>query len=249
MSVSTLVLLPRLGSACEIVSTQASALWTLVTPPSAATAACYLNCCRPPPLLPPPLAATTAAGHGRCRCRLPIPSTAAAIVGLSRHHRQPLPLPTPADPAAARHCCQPLLLSLPPSDDTAAAFQTLSPPVTAAAAVDCSLLRPPPPPPAPAATCHGRPAPPPRPTRSVTEALGTRKIPAKLAAILAAHSRTFRKDRTAHTPKERLIRVIHSSLAHLALREVPVPGLERVPLVGIKPEGRVILMHSLSLSG
>ena len=38
---------------------------------------------------------------------------------------------------------------------------------------------------------------------------------------------------------------MHSFLAHLALGEVPVPGLEQVTLVGVDPDGRVHLMHSL----
>ena len=38
---------------------------------------------------------------------------------------------------------------------------------------------------------------------------------------------------------------MHSFLSHLALGEVPVPGLERVTLVGVDKDGRVRLMHSL----
>ena len=39
--------------------------------------------------------------------------------------------------------------------------------------------------------------------------------------------------------------MIHSFLAHLALGEVPVPGLEQVTLVILDPDRRVHLMHSL----
>ena len=38
---------------------------------------------------------------------------------------------------------------------------------------------------------------------------------------------------------------MHSFLAHLALGEVLVPGLERVTLVGVDKDRRVHLMHSL----
>ena len=86
---------------------------------------------------------------------------------------------------------------------------------------------------------------PPQTPHSVAEALGTGAIPADLAAILAAHSRTVREDGTARTPEERSGRGIHSFLAHLALGEVPVSGLERVTLVGVDPDGRLHLMHSL----
>ena len=38
---------------------------------------------------------------------------------------------------------------------------------------------------------------------------------------------------------------LHSFLLHLALGELPVPGLERVTLVGVDKDGRVHIMHSL----
>ena len=85
----------------------------------------------------------------------------------------------------------------------------------------------------------------PRSPRSVVEALGTGTIPADLAAILAAHSRTVRKDGSDRTPEERMGRGLHSFLSHLVLGEVMVPGLERVTLVGVEKDGRVHLMHSL----
>ena len=80
---------------------------------------------------------------------------------------------------------------------------------------------------------------------SVAEALGTRTIPAELAAILMAHSRTIRMDKTPCTPEEHWGRGLHSFLAHFALGEVPVPGLERITLVGVEPDGQMHLMHSL----
>ena len=52
-------------------------------------------------------------------------------------------------------------------------------------------------------------------------------------------------DRTSRTPEERSGQDLHSLLAHLAFGEVPFPGLEWVTLVGVYPEGRVHLMHSL----
>ena len=52
-------------------------------------------------------------------------------------------------------------------------------------------------------------------------------------------------DGTPRTPEEQLGRGINSFLAHLALGEVLVPGLERVTLVGVDPDGRVHTMSSL----
>ena len=75
--------------------------------------------------------------------------------------------------------------------------------------------------------------------------LGTGFIPAELAAILAEQYRTVRKDGSARTPEERTGRVLHAFLSHLALGEVPVPGLDRVTLVGVDEDRRVHLMHSL----
>ena len=85
----------------------------------------------------------------------------------------------------------------------------------------------------------------PRSPRSVAEALGTGTIPAELAAILAEHSRTVRKDGTERTPEERTGRGLHSFLSHLALGEVPVLGMERVTLIGVDTDRRLHLMHSL----
>ena len=85
----------------------------------------------------------------------------------------------------------------------------------------------------------------PRPTRLVAEVLGTGSIPAELAAILVEHSRTVRKDGTARTPEERTGGGLYAILLHLALGEVPVPGLVRVTLVGVDEDGRVHLMHLL----
>ena len=84
-----------------------------------------------------------------------------------------------------------------------------------------------------------------RSPRSVAEVLRTGSIPAELAAILAEHSRTVRKDGSTLTPEERTGRVLHAFLSHLALGGVPVPGLEKVTLVGVDEDGRVHLMHSL----
>ena len=84
-----------------------------------------------------------------------------------------------------------------------------------------------------------------RSPRSVAEVLETGLIPAELAAILAEHSRTVRKDGSARTPEKRTGRVLHVFLLHLALGELPVPGLEKVTLVGVDEDGRVHLMHSL----
>ena len=85
----------------------------------------------------------------------------------------------------------------------------------------------------------------PRSPWSVAEVLRTGTIPAELAAILAAHSLTVRKDGSARTLEECTGRGLHSFLSHIALGEVPVPGLERVTLVGVDNDGRLHLMHSL----
>ena len=83
----------------------------------------------------------------------------------------------------------------------------------------------------------------PRSPRLVLETLGTGTIPADLAVILVAHSQTVSKDGTACTPEECMGRGLHSFLSHLALGEVPFPGLEHVTIVGIDKDGRVRLMH------
>ena len=87
--------------------------------------------------------------------------------------------------------------------------------------------------------------PPLRPPQSVAEALGTGEIPDKLSAILTTHSQTVREDGTDLMPKKRLGRRIHSFLAQLASGVDPLPGLERVTVVGVNPYGRVHLMHLL----
>ena len=79
----------------------------------------------------------------------------------------------------------------------------------------------------------------------MAEALGTGAIPSELAAIIAAHSRTVREDGTARTPEVRSGRVIHSFLAKLASEVYLVPCLERVKMVRLNPDGRVLLMYSL----
>ena len=60
---------------------------------------------------------------------------------------------------------------------------------------------------------------------SVAEVLKPRSIPAELAAILAEHSQTICKDGTERNPEERMGRGLNAFLSHLALGEVPFPGL------------------------
>ena len=97
---------------------------------------------------------------------------------------------------------------------------------------------------APFAAYHGRPRPP-----AVTTVGGggawDRAHPGRAGHDLAAHSWTVRKDGTARTPEERTGQGLHFFLSHLALGEVPVPGLERVTLVGVDEDRRMHLMHSL----
>ena len=214
-------------------------------PPSASAVAryCYRHCCRPPLLLTPPLAATTAASS-RCRRQSlpPPPSTAASIDRCCRRH-QPLLLPPPASPNAACHCLRPLPLPLPPSTATAATaghcrrrrqMLPLLTAATAAPAVGRSLRHPP-------WSTQG----PLWPPWLVVEALGTRSIPSELSAILAAHSSTVREDGTARTPEEHSVWVIHSFLAQLVSGEDLVPGLDWVIMVGLDPDKRVLILHSL----
>ena len=84
-----------------------------------------------------------------------------------------------------------------------------------------------------------------RSPQPLAEALGTGTIPAEVAVILAAQSRTVCKDGSDCTPEERTGQGLHSFLSHLVLVEVLVPGLEHVSLVGVDKDGRVHLMHSL----
>ena len=100
-------------------STQASALWTPVTLPSAAVAAvaCYHHWCRPPPLLPlllpPPLAATAAASSSCCRrTLLPPLLTAASVTAARSRCLPPFFLSAAAAAAAASGLCH--RWSLPP---------------------------------------------------------------------------------------------------------------------------------------
>ena len=177
------------------------------------------RCCRPLPASPPAATATAAAGR--------------TIGGEGHWHRveslaiavcpsQPLPV-GPIMPAPALSLLTPVAWRRcrkprpPPPASHAAASLLLT-------MVDPGLLRLP---------------------RSVAEVLGTGSIPAELAAILAEHSRTVRKDGTARTPEKRTARGLHDFLSNLALGKVPVPGLEKVTLVGVDEDGRVHLMHLL----
>ena len=60
-----------------------------------------------------------------------------------------------------------------------------------------------------------------------------------------AHSQTVREDGTALTPEKGSGRGIHFFLGQLSPRVDPVPGLERVTVVGVDLDGRVHLMHLL----
>ena len=86
---------------------------------------------------------------------------------------------------------------------------------------------------------------PPPPPRSVAKALETEATQDKLAVILAVLSQTVRKDETDRTPEECSGQVIQSFLVQISSGVEPVPGLERVTVVGLDPDGRVLLMHSI----
>ena len=85
----------------------------------------------------------------------------------------------------------------------------------------------------------------PRPPWLEAEDLGTREIRAELAAILVARSQTILKGGAALTPEKRSGCGIHSLLAQMASGVDPVPGLERLTVVGVDPDRRVHLMHLL----
>ena len=87
--------------------------------------------------------------------------------------------------------------------------------------------------------------PPPRPPWLVAEALGNGIILAELSAILAARFRTFQKDGADLSLEKQSGQGIHSFLAQLASGVDPIPSLERVKLVGVYPDGMVLLMHLL----
>ena len=87
--------------------------------------------------------------------------------------------------------------------------------------------------------------PPPQPPRWVAEALGTGAIPGKLSAILSGRFRTVCEDGTALPLDKRSVRGLHSFLAQLALGVDHIPGLDRVNLLGVDPDGMVHLFHSL----
>ena len=170
--------------------------------------------------------------------------------------------PSGADDAASRSRCR-LPLSTTAATDAAAAAAAgryhcrlcpLTPLVTATAAIDFRLCRPPPPSAVRSVAASRRPLQPrpaivnpwpPFPPQYVVEALWNGATLAKLAAILAAHSRTVHEYRTDCTPEERSGQVIQSFLAQLASGVDGFPGLERVTVVVLDPGGRVLLVHSL----
>ena len=223
----------RLGLAqiAKPVSTKASALWTPVTPPSAAAFNRYRHCLQTLPLLPLLFAATTAASGRCCRQLPPLLTATAAYVGRSRRHCRTIPPLLPGS-----HRCPPLSLTAAAAAAAAAVIRyrcRLRPlPLPVTAAVDCRLRRPTPLSAAVADTASRIPTlptmvdlPPLRPPRSVAEALGTGAIRAKLSAILAAHSQTVFKDGTDLTLEKRSGQGIHSFLVPLASGVDPVPGL------------------------
>ena len=86
---------------------------------------------------------------------------------------------------------------------------------------------------------------PPRPPQLMAKSLATVEIPPGIAAILMAHPQTIREDGAALSSEKCSGQGIHSFLEQLVSRVEPVPGLERVTMVGVNPYGRVHLMHLL----
>ena len=79
----------------------------------------------------------------------------------------------------------------------------------------------------------------------VAEDLGTRAILSKLSTILTIRFRTISEDGADLPSDKRLGQGIHSFLAQLALVVDNIPGLDRVTLVVVDPDGMVNLLHSL----
>ena len=77
------------------------------------------------------------------------------------------------------------------------------------------------------------------------EALGTGAIPAELSMILTARFQTVREDGAALSLEKRSIQGIHSFLTQIASTVDLIPGLERVNLFRVDPDGMVHLLHSL----
>ena len=86
---------------------------------------------------------------------------------------------------------------------------------------------------------------PPYMTQLVEEALGTGVILCELSAILTGRFRTVCKDGAALPLDKRSGRGIQSFLAHIPLGVDHIPGLDRVNLLGVDPDGMVHLFHSL----
>ena len=79
----------------------------------------------------------------------------------------------------------------------------------------------------------------------MAEDLGTRAILSKLSTILTIRFRTISEDGADLPSDKRLGQGIHSFLAQLALVVDNIPGLDRVTLVVVEPDGMVNLLHSL----
>ena len=86
---------------------------------------------------------------------------------------------------------------------------------------------------------------PPQTPRLVVKALVTGAIPAELSAILAAHYQIVCEDGMARTPEERSVQVIHSFLAQLVSGMDLVPSLDRVTMVRLYLDGKVLLLYSI----
>ena len=79
----------------------------------------------------------------------------------------------------------------------------------------------------------------------LAETLGTGAIPGELFAILTACFRAVCKYGAALPSDKRFFRVIRSFVAQLVPGVALIPGLDRVTLLGVDPEGMVHLFHSL----
>ena len=79
----------------------------------------------------------------------------------------------------------------------------------------------------------------------MTEALGTREILDDLSAIITSRFQTVREDGAVLSLEKRSGWGFHYFLEQLVLVMYHIPGLERVTLVEVDPDGMVHLMHLL----
>ena len=76
---------------------------------------------------------------------------------------------------------------------------------------------------------------PPQPLRSVKEVRGTSGLPDEIVGYLSARLRVTREGGRPLSSERRAGRGVHAFLGHLASGADPVPGLECLTLLGVRP--------------